>query len=196
MFNGQEDAAVRRTEYPRPGRQPLSADEVARREADFQATDEAEDFRYFEEMVLRERAARPYGDAVSRYRALLDTYLSRLQPFAHVSVEDYAADWMTQCVVERTLELAIHVSIALARRVIAERQLHTPTSYADTFAIARDADLIPVPLASSLMRMCGFRNRLAHAESPLDAVMVLDILHNHLADLEAFTKVVEGWTAG
>jgi uncharacterized protein YutE (UPF0331/DUF86 family) len=192
MLDGNGDAGARRVRYPLPGRRPLSAAEVASLEADYAAADEAEDFRYFEEMFLRERAARPYGDTVNRYLALLDLYRSRLRSFAGISVDDYAADWMTQCAVERTLELAIHVSIALGRLVIAEHRLHAPATYADTFAVLRDADLIPAPLAASLMKMCGFRNRLAHAEAHLDAAIVVDILHNSLTDFDEFAKARAG----
>jgi uncharacterized protein YutE (UPF0331/DUF86 family) len=164
-----------------------------RREFEFQASAAFEDFRESELLFLRERAERPYADIISRKLAQLDTHVTRLRAFEGLSAEEYASDWMRRCAIERTLELAIDACIGLVRHAIAERRLRSPTTYADTFVIARDAGLFDQPLAAALGRMCGFRNILAHESEHMDAGVAVDVLRHHLDDLDRAGDIARNW---
>lgn len=142
-----------------------------------------EDFCGFETVCVRERAADAYGTIIDRKLALLDGYLARLRSLSGITVAEYEADWMMRCAIERTLELAVQTAISLARHVVAEHRLRAPATYADTFAIAREAGLIDPALAASMSRMCGFRNRLVHEGDHLDPALIVGILRRELDDL-------------
>jgi uncharacterized protein YutE (UPF0331/DUF86 family) len=117
---------------------------------------------------------------------MLDEYIRRLREYEGLAIEEYAADWKAQCVVERTLEVAIGLCIGVMRHALAERGLREPSTYRETFAIARDAGLVEPGLAASLMRMCGFRNVLAHEGTDADAAVVAGILRTGVADFVRF----------
>jgi len=165
----------------------------AQGELAMRAAAEFEDFQLAEGVFLRERAERPYADVVARKLALLDTYVQRLRQLAGSTVEAYTTDWMLQCAVERTLELAIDAGISMTRHAIAEQRLRTPATLADVFVIARDAGLLAPELSASLVRMCGFRNRLVHDGQHLDPVLVVGILRTRVDDLVQLGSVARNW---
>ena len=164
----------------------LDRDRAARIEFEVRASGAHFDFRESGRVFLRERAERPYADVVTGKLAMLDEYIRRLREYEGLATEEYAADWKAQCVVERTLEVAIGLCIGVMRHALAERGLREPSTYRETFAIARDAGLVEPGLAASLMRMCGFRNVLAHEGTDVDAAVVAGILRTGVADFVRF----------
>ncbi len=150
-----------------------------------------EDFCCFETVCVRELAADPYGTIIDRKLALLDGYVARLRSLSGITVAEYETDWMMRCAIERTLELAVQTAISLARHVVADRRLRAPATYADTFAVAREAGLIDPPLAASMSRMCGFRNRLVHEGAHLDSAVVVGVLRRELDDLTGLCACVK-----
>lgn len=164
----------------------LAGGEQAKQERTFIEAAIAEDYETLEQVFVRERAARPYGDTMAMKLAELDELLGRLRQLATVTPEVYASDWIMRCAVDRTLELAIGTSIGLARHTVAERGLRTPRTYADTFVILGEARLLEPEFAASLQRMCGFRNRLVHEPDTLDPAIVAGALGAHIEALATF----------
>ncbi len=167
----------------------LAGGEQAKRERSFIEAAIAEDFETFERVFVRERAARPFGDTVAQKLAELDVFVGRLRQLVDVAPAVCASDWMTQCAVDRTLELAIGTCIGVARHVVAERGLRAPRTYADTFVILAEAGLVDTGFAVSLQRMCGFRNRLVHEHDTLDARLVAGELGRHAGELARFAEL-------
>jgi uncharacterized protein YutE (UPF0331/DUF86 family) len=168
----------------------LAGGEQAKRERTFVDAAIAEDYETFEQVFVRERAARPYGDTVAMKLAELDDLLDKLRQLAGVTPEVYATDWIMRCAVDRTLELAIGTCIGLARHTVAERGLRAPRTSADTFVILGEAHLLEPEFAASLQRMCGFRNRLVHEPDALDAAIVAGGLGAHVDELTRFGERV------
>lgn len=148
------------------------------------------DFRESEALFLRERAERPYADTLSVKLGELDEAVERLRGLSGLTVDEYLADWKAAFVVERALEVAINLSIDLARHVLAERALARPVTYRETFAMARDAGLIERAVAEPCMRLCGLRNRLAHEGTRLDARLVVRAVGSGAQDLARFRDAV------
>jgi uncharacterized protein YutE (UPF0331/DUF86 family) len=148
------------------------------------------DFRESEAVFLRERAERPYADTMAMKLAELDELIRRLRELAGLTVDAYRADWKTAFATERALELAITRCIDVARHVVAERALARPLTYRETFEIARDAGLLEPGVAEALMRMCGFRNRLAHEGTRLNAAVVVRMVTSGVEDLARFRDAV------
>ena len=48
--------------------------------------------------------------------------------YRDLTVERYRADWKTQRIVERTLQMTIEVCLDIASHVVADRGLHAPPS--------------------------------------------------------------------
>ena len=148
------------------------------------------DFRESEAVFLRERAERPYADTMAIKLAQLDELIGRLRELRGLTADGYLADWKTAYVAERALEVAIGLSIDVARHVLTERALPRPLTYRETFAIARNAGLLEPGVAAALMGMCGFRNRLAHEGTRLDATIVVRMVESGVEDLSRFRAAV------
>jgi len=148
------------------------------------------DFRESEVVFLRERAERPYADTLALTLADLDELISRLRELRGLTREEYVTDWKTAYVAERALEVAIGLCIDTARHVLAEHRLPHPSTYRETFVIARDAGLLDPGVAGALMRMCGFRNRVAHEGTSLDATVVVRMVESGVEDLARFRDAV------
>jgi len=118
-------------------------------------------------------------DLILRKLADLDLYLGQVSEFRDIAVEAYRADWKTQRIVERTLQMAIEVCLDVATHIIADRGLRVPTTYAEAFEVLGEAGLLEPAQRDALMRMSRFRNLLVHEYARLDPAMVVRILREH-----------------
>ena len=132
-------------------------------------------------------------DLILRKLADLDLYLGQVSEYRDIAVEAYRADWKTQRIVERTLQMAIEVCLDVATHIIADRGLRVPTTYAEAFEVLGEAGLLAPAQRDALMRMSRFRNLLVHEYARLDPAMVVRILREHLKDLAAFKTAVLSW---
>ena len=132
-------------------------------------------------------------DLILRKLADLDQYLGQVSEYRDITVEAYRADWKTQRVVERTLQMAIEVCLDVATHIIADRGLRVPTTYSEAFEVLGEAGLLQPAQRDALIRMSRFRNLLVHEYARLDPAMVVRILREHLKDLTAFKPAVLGW---
>lgn len=101
-------------------------------------------------------------DLLRRKLAELATYVSQVSEYRDLTVERYRADWKTQRIVERTLQMAIETCLDVASHVIADRGLRTPSTYAETFEILMEAGLMASDLGQVMVEMTGFRNVIVH----------------------------------
>lgn len=132
-------------------------------------------------------------DLLLRRVAVLEEYVGQLREYAQVPADAYAADWKTQRIVERTLQLAIEACTDVCHHAISDRRLRVPSTYAETFEIAADAGLVPDTLRASLVRMARFRNLLVHDYTKIDPSVVVEILRTRLDDLATFAHVAANW---
>ena len=132
-------------------------------------------------------------DLILRKLADLDLYLGQVSEFRDIAVEAYRADWNTQRIVERTLQMAIEVCLDVATHIIADRRLRVPATYAEAFEVLGEAGLLEPGQRDALMRMSRFRDLLVHEYARLDPAMVVRILREHLKDLAAFKTAVLSW---
>ena len=132
-------------------------------------------------------------DLILRKLADLDLYLGQVSEYRDIAVEAYRADWKTQRIVERTLQMAIEVCLDVATHIIADRRLRVPATYAEAFEVLGEAGLLEPGQRDALMRMSRFRNLLVHEYARLDPAIVVRILREHLKDLAGFKSAVLNW---
>ncbi len=132
-------------------------------------------------------------DLILRKLADLDLYLRQVSEFRAITVESYRADWKTQRIVERTLQMAIEVCADVANHVIADRGLRVPTTYAESFEVLEQGGLLDSKLREVMVRMAGFRNVLVHEYTRIDEQIVIRILRQHLDDLRSFKDAASNW---
>lgn len=127
---------------------------------------------------------------VLRKIADLDQYLAQIQDYAATTVEQYAQDWKTQRIVERTLQMMVETCLDIAGHVIADQQLRVPDNYADSFKVLNENEIIGDRLLKPMVEMARFRNIIVHHYDKIDPPIVVNILRKHLKDFTRFKNAI------
>ena len=132
-------------------------------------------------------------DLLRRKLADLAEYVNQVSEYRDLTVERYRADWKTQRIVERTLQMAIEACLDVASHVVADRGLRAPSTYSETFEILVQAGLMSPGLGRVMVEMTGFRNVIVHEYARIDADTVIRILREHLEDFHRFETEALRW---
>ena len=120
----------------------------------------------------------------------LEQYLGQVKEYAGISVEQYEAEWKTQRIIERTLQMMIETSVDIAGHIISDSAFRTPTSYADTFRVLHENGLLPKHLFAKMEKMTKFRNIVVHHYDSIDAEIVVSILKRDLDDFQSYRDAI------
>ena len=122
-------------------------------------------------------------DLLRRKLAELSEYVTQVSEYRDLTVERYRAEWKTQRIVERTLQMAIEACLDVASHVLTDRGLRAPSTYAGTFEILVEAGLISPDLGRVMIEMT----------TRIDAAVVIRILRERLEDFRRFETEALGW---
>ena len=120
----------------------------------------------------------------------LETYLKQIREYAGTTLQDYTADWKTQRIVERTLQMMIETCADVANHIVSDRGLRAPTGYADTFSVLMENAVISEELCGAMVKMAKFRNVVVHQYEGVDAEIVMVILKKRLDDFEKYRDAI------
>lgn len=120
----------------------------------------------------------------------LEEYLKQIKEFSNISIEDYARDWKTQRIVERTLQIMIEICVDIANHIISDKGYRTPKSYADTFRVLCEEGILGKTTLKIMEDMAKFRNIVVHHYEKVDEVIVVNILKKHLNDFLAYRDAI------
>jgi uncharacterized protein YutE (UPF0331/DUF86 family) len=120
----------------------------------------------------------------------LETYLKQVGEYSGTTLQDYSADWRTQRIVERTLQMMIETCADIAGHIVSDRGMRTPTGYADAFSALKEIGVIGADLCAIMERMAKFRNVVVHQYEGVDAEIVIVILAKHLSDFEQYRDAI------
>jgi uncharacterized protein YutE (UPF0331/DUF86 family) len=127
---------------------------------------------------------------VLRKLSELETYLKQVREFSGITLQLYKADWRTQRIVERTLQIMIETCADIANHIVSDRGMRVPTGYADTFGVLKENEVITSDLCGIMENMAKFRNIVVHQYEAVDAEIVLAILKMHLNDFERYREAI------
>jgi uncharacterized protein YutE (UPF0331/DUF86 family) len=127
---------------------------------------------------------------VLRKLADLGDLRGQLLEYQAITARRYAADWKTQRIVERTLQMMVEICLDVANHVISDKGYRRPVGYADHFTVLRENGVLSARLTARLVKMAKFRNLIVHNYDRIDAPIVVGILKKNLSDFEAFQKAV------
>jgi uncharacterized protein YutE (UPF0331/DUF86 family) len=138
------------------------------------------------------------GAAVGRFSPLLrkiavEEYVGQLREYRDVTLDQYRADWKTQRVVERTLQLSVEGCADIGNHVIADRRLRIPATYAEIVEVLGEAKRLHPTLPPVFGAMSRFRNLLVHDYARVDPARVLRILKERLEDFDRFRAAALTW---
>jgi uncharacterized protein YutE (UPF0331/DUF86 family) len=114
----------------------------------------------------------------------LDEVLLELRSLGQVTTEQLQQDWRTRRAIERDLQVLIEVMIDVCQRLIALAGL-TPTATARE-AVERCVQLGALSQDETYHRMVQFRNFIVHHYDHVDTSILVEIVNQHLSDIERF----------
>jgi len=133
---------------------------------------------------------------VLRKLSELGTYYGQIKEFSDITIDNYKNDWKTQRIVERTLQIMIETCTDIASHIISDRGMRPPTTYADTFRVLLENDIINSEMFGKMEKMAKFRNVVVHQYEKVDAEIVIVILKRQLKDFDRFKDVILTYMQG
>ena len=133
---------------------------------------------------------------IFRKLAMLEQYLQEIGEYSSIRITDYAGNWKTQRIIERTLQMMIEICLDIAGHIISDRKLRVPDSYADMFVVLHENKLVEQPLLEALIKMANFRNILVHHYDRVDPAIVVGILQHNLHDFNHYKEAVVSFLKG
>jgi uncharacterized protein YutE (UPF0331/DUF86 family) len=120
----------------------------------------------------------------------LEEYLKQVKEYANVNEEQYSKDWRVQRIVERTLQMMIETCADIAGHIISDRGYRIPTSYADTFRVLYEKEILTKEPFETMEKMSKFRNIIVYHYDHIDPEIVISILRKDLDDFLIFKNAI------
>jgi uncharacterized protein YutE (UPF0331/DUF86 family) len=99
---------------------------------------------------------------ILRKVASLAEYQKQISEYSTITVDQYRSDWKIQRIVERTLQMMIELCADVANHVISDNGLRTPETYADTFRVLAENNIMTPEQLAVMEKMAKFRNIVVH----------------------------------
>jgi len=127
---------------------------------------------------------------VLRKLSELEEYLGQIREYTNITVEQYSSDWKIQRIIERTLQIMIETCVDVAGHIISDREYRIPKSYADTFRVLHEENILEKELFETMDKMAKFRNIVVHNYDKVDTSIVVIILTKHLDDFLTYKNAI------
>lgn len=127
---------------------------------------------------------------VLRKLAEFEEYSFQIQEYKGITVQQYQQDWKLQRIVERTLQMIIETCADIASHIISDRKYRILKSYAETFEILFENNLLTKDLFEMMKEMAKFRNIVVHHYDKVDAEIVVGILKKNLNDFTQYKDAI------
>ena len=102
------------------------------------------------------------------------------------SLDDYRK---MDCIV-LNLQRACEAVIDIAMYIVGTRKLGLPQTKKEAFQKLYENNLIDKTMCSNMEHMIGFRNIAVHDYKNIDEDILIDVIENHLSDLEEFSRKI------
>ncbi len=127
---------------------------------------------------------------VLRKLAELEEYLGQIREYTNITIERYSSDWKIQRIIERTLQIMIETCADIAGHIISDSGYRIPKSYADTFKVLQEENILEKELFETMEKIAKFRNIVVHNYGNIDASIVVNILKRHLDDFLTYKNAI------
>jgi len=125
-----------------------------------------------------------------RKLAELERNLEQIREYSNITIEQYSSDWKVQRIIERTLQIMIETCVDISGHIISDKGYRIPKSYADTFRILYEENILEKELFEIMEKMAKFRNIVVHNYDEVDASIVVNILKGHLGDFLTYKNAI------
>ena len=104
--------------------------------------------------------------------------------------DDFLTNYTKQDAVILNIERACQAAIDMGNRLLKINNLGLPQSNRDTFLKLEKNKIISIDLSMKMQAMTGFRNLAVHDYSSVNIEVVVNIVKNHLQDIQQFSEVI------
>ena len=125
-----------------------------------------------------------------RKLAELERNLEQIREYSNITIEQYSSDWKVQRIIERTLQIMIETCVDISGHIISDQGYRIPKSYAATFRILYEENILEKGLFEIMEKMTKFRNIVVHNYDEIDASIVVNILKGHLGDFLTYKNAI------
>lgn len=113
----------------------------------------------------------------------LEEYINDLQQYSPVDSEEYSNNKLLSRFLERTLHLTIESFLDIGNHIISKERLGRVDYNTDVIRILAQNNIIKEN-EKSYIRMVQFRNVLVHDYADIDPEIIVDMINNHLNEVE------------
>lgn len=125
---------------------------------------------------------------VTKLSSEILTALNGLKEISDLSREEFLNSHHIIASAKYYLIVSIEGVIDLSNHLISKNKLRVPESYADTFKVLADTNVISADLSERLMEMAKFRNRLVHIYWDVEDDLIFDIIKEDVMDIDEFLE--------
>jgi len=125
-----------------------------------------------------------------RKLADLQEYMKQVGEYSNIKVSEYSKDWKIQRITERTLQMMIEICVDIANHIISDSEYRVPKSYADTFKVLYENNILEKRLFTKMEKMAKFRNIIVHHYDNIDEAIVVGILKKDLKDFIKYKDAI------
>ncbi len=129
-----------------------------------------------------------YNGVILKKFATMEDEIARLRALGSLTPAALDADHFLKHGIERALQICVEIVVDVAQRILSlEGRAPAPTAFD---AIAGLESLGVIASAERYRAMIQFRNFVVHRYERVDAAVLVQIMRDHLGDLEAFRNEV------
>lgn len=130
-------------------------------------------------------------EAIGRKISRIRSHLEILASLNENCVDRMKTDPLYRGSVLHYLYMMADSCVALAEMVIKHKELPKPQSYADTFDVLGENEVLPPAFAYDFARIAGFRNFLAHDYERINYEDICQVMLTKLEEVEQYLKHLE-----
>lgn len=120
-------------------------------------------------------------------------YLQKLGPLAREPRARFLSDYVVHNAAERLVQFTVDAAVDINNHLIIEGGQPVPADYYTSFTALVGIRALPPPLARSLARTTGLRNRLVHAYQEVDPVIVYRGLKLFIRDYTRYIGAIRAY---
>ncbi|RLF53918.1 MAG: DUF86 domain-containing protein [Thermoplasmata archaeon] len=110
--------------------------------------------------------------------------------YSDIEPEDLENSYKDYQALKFSLFEMIEACIDIANHIISSERFRRAESYADMFKVLGENKILSENLAGKMALMARFRNFLVHRYEKLDTEKIVEIVREHLVDIEMFMEEI------
>jgi uncharacterized protein YutE (UPF0331/DUF86 family) len=120
----------------------------------------------------------------------VEKHLRRIKELPQISLDEFSNDANVQDILLFNLTQAIQNCIDIAAHIVSDEGWGVPATQSEMFDTLVEKSVISRELATRLIAMVGFRNRVIHEYERLNLEIVYRVWTERLTDIEKFVSNV------